>query len=118
MSKSEVSGKIQTVLGLIHPTDLGVTLMHEHLLIDTTCYYNESDYASNRSYKNIPFTPELTSKSHDLYVHHLDGARMYDESEAIQEVSAYKYSGGNSLVDTTSVGIGSCLLYTSDAADE
>ncbi len=106
MSKSEVSGKIQTVLGLIHPADLGVTLMHEHLLIDTTCYYNESDYASNRSYKNIPFTPELTSKSHDLYVHHLDGARMYDESEAIQEVSAYKYSGGNSLVDTTSVGIG------------
>ena len=80
--------------------------MHEHLLIDTTCYYKESDYASNRSFKNIAFTPELTSKSHDLYIHHLDGARMYSESEAIKEVSAYKNSGGNSLVDTTSVGIG------------
>lgn len=106
MSKSELSGQIQTVLGSIHPTDLGITLMHEHLLIDTTCYYYESDYASVRSLKNIPFRPELTSKSHDLYIHHLDGARMYDESVAIEEVAAYKNSGGNSLVDTTSIGIG------------
>ncbi len=106
LAKSEVSGQIQTVLGPIHPENLGITLMHEHLLIDTTCYYKESDYASNRSFKNIAFTPELTSKSHDLYIHHLDGARMYSESEAIKEVSAYKNSGGNSLVDTTSVGIG------------
>jgi phosphotriesterase-related protein len=80
--------------------------MHEHLLIDTTCYYYESDYASVKSLKNMPFKPELTSKSHDLYIHHLDGARMYDDSVAIQEVSAYKNSGGNSLVDTTSIGIG------------
>ena len=106
MSKSELSGQIQTVLGPIHPRDLGITLMHEHLLIDTTCYYSESEYASTRSFRDMPFRPELISKSHDLYVHHLDGARMYDESEAIKGVSAYKNSGGSSLVDTTSVGIG------------
>ena len=34
MSKSERTGKIQTVLGLIEPDELGVTLAHEHSLID------------------------------------------------------------------------------------
>lgn len=106
MSKSELSGKVQTVLGVINPDELGITLMHEHLLLDITCYFYESEYASVRSFKDIPFKPELTSKSYELYVHHLDGGRMYDESETIQEVTAYKNSGGNSLVDTTSIGIG------------
>ena len=35
MSKNPFqTGKIQTVLGLIEPGELGVTLTHEHLLID------------------------------------------------------------------------------------
>ncbi|MCY3777032.1 MAG: hypothetical protein OXH11_13745, partial [Candidatus Aminicenantes bacterium] len=32
-------GKIQTVTGPIEPEDLGVTLIHEHLYFDLTCYY-------------------------------------------------------------------------------
>jgi hypothetical protein len=32
-------GKVQTVRGLIDPGQLGVTLMHEHLLIDMQCYF-------------------------------------------------------------------------------
>ena len=39
-------GKVQTVLGLIKPEDLGVTLMHEHLLIDQSCggvYFSEPE---------------------------------------------------------------------------
>ena len=32
--KRELTGKVQTVRGLISPDDLGVTLPHEHLFID------------------------------------------------------------------------------------
>ncbi len=34
MKRDELRGKVQTVLGLIDPADLGQTLMHEHILWD------------------------------------------------------------------------------------
>ena len=37
----EMAGKIQTVLGVIDADDLGVTLSHEHLLIDMKVYFSE-----------------------------------------------------------------------------
>ncbi|MAT08623.1 MAG: aryldialkylphosphatase, partial [Chloroflexi bacterium] len=37
MASTERTGKIQTVLGLIEPDELGITLTHEHALIDLSC---------------------------------------------------------------------------------
>jgi phosphotriesterase-related protein len=34
MTRDELRGRIQTVLGLIEPAALGRTLMHEHVLCD------------------------------------------------------------------------------------
>ena len=97
---------VQTVLGQIDPARLGVTLMHEHMLLDTTCYFQESEHASLRGFKDIPFYPEMTARSDVLYNHHLDGSRMFDERAAIEEVLEFRHAGGGSFVDTTSVGIG------------
>lgn len=36
MTREDLKGKIQTVLGPIEPAGLGPTLMHEHLLCDIT----------------------------------------------------------------------------------
>ena len=36
MTREDIKGKIQTVLGPIGPDELGPTLMHEHLLCDIT----------------------------------------------------------------------------------
>ena len=49
MVESELSGKVQTVLGLIDGKDLGVTLTHEHLLIDGKCVFTEPEGASERA---------------------------------------------------------------------
>ena len=46
--KSSLSGKIQTVLGPIEPSELGITLMHEHLLIDLSAYSTQAEDASTR----------------------------------------------------------------------
>ena len=35
------SGKIQTVLGLIDPSELGITLPHEHLFIELGLWFKE-----------------------------------------------------------------------------
>ena len=106
MAERGPMGMVQTVLGPIEPTRLGVTLMHEHMLLETTCYFRESEHASIRGFKYIPFYPELTARSDVLYNHHLDGSRMFDERAAIEEVLEFRHAGGGSFVDTTSVGIG------------
>ena len=36
---TDIEGKVQTVLGPVEPADLGVTLTHEHMLIDLRVLY-------------------------------------------------------------------------------
>jgi predicted metal-dependent phosphotriesterase family hydrolase len=42
MRQEELVGKAQTVLGLIDPECLGVTLPHEHLFVDQASVYLRS----------------------------------------------------------------------------
>jgi predicted metal-dependent phosphotriesterase family hydrolase len=39
---------VQTVLGLISPDDLGVTLPHEHFMIYASVYYREPELTSDK----------------------------------------------------------------------
>ena len=39
--ETKKKGKVQTVLGLINPKELGATVTHEHLLVDLMCYFYE-----------------------------------------------------------------------------
>ena len=48
MADFNMSGKVQTVLGPIEPDELGVTLTHEHLLIDISVLYSAQDTASGK----------------------------------------------------------------------
>jgi phosphotriesterase-related protein len=36
LSRNDLTGKVQSVRGLIDPAELGQTLMHEHVLYDPT----------------------------------------------------------------------------------
>ena len=54
---SKDSKKVITVTGLIEPEDMGLTLSHEHLLIDfTLMYHGEKDSKGNP--KKIPIKME------------------------------------------------------------
>ncbi|MBR62106.1 MAG: hypothetical protein CL904_05565 [Dehalococcoidia bacterium] len=105
MSKSERTGKIQTVLGLIEPDDLGVTLTHEHSLIDLSCYFSMPEEATERWYVDQPVTIEILSSLMPRLFHNRDVGDLCDEKHQTEEVYKYYLSGGNSLVDTTSIGI-------------
>jgi phosphotriesterase-related protein len=91
--KTERTGKVQTVLGLIDPADLGITLTHEHILVD------------QRDWIDKPVTLDrlggVTSRFYNL-----DSMVILEEKAAVEETFKFKLAGGGSLVDVTSIGIG------------
>lgn len=105
MADSEMKGKIQTVLGLIEPEQMGVTLTHEHLLIDLDGYFAEADEASTRFYADQPVTIDMLGKMGKLWFRNHANLRLLDERLAIKEALRFKHAGGNSMVDTTGIGI-------------
>lgn len=98
------AGKVQTVLGLIEPEQVGMTMMHEHLLIDMRCRYQppEGDPAAGE----LPYAIER--RTDILYdpAGTRDNLALLDEQEAIAEALELRKGGGGTLVDTTTIGIG------------
>ncbi|MBM3949555.1 MAG: hypothetical protein FJ312_10055 [SAR202 cluster bacterium] len=105
MPKSKMSGKIQTVLGPIEPEKLGITHTHEHLLIDLACYFQVPDAASERVLINAPLTMDRLGNIYAKWNYNWDSMQLLDVATAIEQVSRFKYAGGSSIVDTTSIGI-------------
>lgn len=105
MSPRGPSGKVQTVLGAVEPGTLGITLTHEHLLIDVGCYFEMPEEASKRYYVDKPVTMDMLGKVWEMWQFVRDQQQLLDEQVATEEVLKYRYAGGHSLVDTTSIGI-------------
>ncbi|XP_071798173.1 N-acetyltaurine hydrolase-like [Asterias amurensis] len=103
---SNLSGKIQTVLGVIDPSELGLTMTHEHLNID----YNSCFKQPPEQYKDhvdLPLTIE-----HLWWIHHYPySSKANLELKTVQndvkdELKFYHAHGGRSIVDATNIGIG------------
>ena len=106
MATSERSGKIQTVVGLIEPEALGITLTHEHMLIDLSYFNHIPDEASERAWLDAPVTMENRNGIIKRTHFNKPDYQMVDEREAFKEVAAFRNAGGTSMVDATSNGIG------------
>ncbi len=104
MSKS-LNGKVQTVLGLINPDQLGVTSMHEHLIIDFTVVFQKPEDIIGRTKSYEPVSMQnLGWVRYDPF-RSFTNLSLKDEVTAVEEVKKFVASGGQSIVDTTSVGI-------------
>ncbi len=106
MIRSETSGKVQTVLGPIEPDSLGITHTHEHLLIDMGCYHETPDEASERAWIDAPVTMDRLGGLFRRVPTNLSAGKLLDVDTAIEELSRYRFAGGNSVVDATSIGVG------------
>lgn len=103
--KDEPVKNAQTVLGLVAPDDLGVTLPHEHFLVDLSIYYREpEDEASRRRALEPVNLKNLGWIMYNQY-NNLDNMRLMDEDVAIEEASLFKDVGGSAIVDVTSKGL-------------
>ena len=106
MNRSELKGKVQTVLGLIFPGELGITLPHEHLICDGTTWYSEPEEASEKRLMRQPVTIDILWWLRYHPFRNWDDLQLLDEQTAVDEVLIYKAHGGRSIVELTIRGIG------------
>jgi phosphotriesterase-related protein len=106
MERSDLKGKVQTVLGLIEPEQLGVTLPHEHLVSDGSCWFVEPDTATEKEMAHRPVTVDILWWVRYHLFQNLDDMLMLDEEEAIKEAMDFKMEGGNSIVEMSNIGLG------------
>ncbi|MCT7376908.1 phosphotriesterase family protein [Chelativorans salis] len=106
-SKAHVgSGLVMTVGGTTPAEQLGVTLMHEHILNDCRCWWNEPKEPERRYLAGQPVRIEILSElRQDPFVNKHNIA-LDDEPLAIEELRQFAKAGGNTVVDPTCRGIG------------
>ena len=100
------AGRVQTVLGTIEPGDLGVTLGHEHLLVDLSKFPGDPAESLAPELYEQPLTLENLGMVNYYHVPNVDNSRLDDVQTAIDEVRMYVEHGGRSLIDATCIGIG------------
>ena len=106
MQTKELSGKVQTVLGLIEPEELGITLPHEHLLLDVSFYFVEPEIVRERELAYAPVSMENLSWIKFNRLSNLDDLKLEDEETAIDEALLFKEAGGKTIVELTNIGMG------------
>lgn len=90
----DISGKVQTVRGLVEPSEIGTTLMHEHIFIDFKA--------------PPPMVPPPTGISvlkEPGAAKGGGGGGLVDYATSLDEVLRFKAAGGGTIVDVTNFGL-------------
>ncbi|MBI2965190.1 MAG: aryldialkylphosphatase [Chloroflexi bacterium] len=105
MTARDAKGKVLTVRGPVDPQDLGITLTHEHLLIDLSVVFVDPGNENGRrlaeeevGLANLGWIRVNWSSNRDNLV-------QTDVELATREAARYRDAGGGTLVDATSIGI-------------
>ena len=106
LASSDISGKVQTVLGPVEPSDLGITLSHEHLVYDFSANFEEPVDPDLKSLAAAPVSMGILGWLRHNWRCNLDNLSFQDVDTASEEVSHFAKAGGKTVVDTTSIGIG------------
>jgi phosphotriesterase-related protein len=96
-----LAGQIQTVLGAIAPEAIGITLPHEHLLIDFTVMFAEPAAAGDKGRAGAPVSLANLGWVRQNFNANLDNLRLLDEQTAQDEILLFKHAGGRTVVDPT-----------------
>ena len=105
MAGFNLAGKVQTVLGEVEPEQLGITLTHEHLLIDMSPLFAPPERAGAKGFYYEPVSLKTVGRIRHWTERNLDNVQLTDVYTAIDEANIYKQYGGGTLVDATSIGI-------------
>lgn len=106
MKRQERKGKIQTVLGLIEPSQLGITLPHEHLMSDGSGWFVEPADSFEKAMAHRPVSVDILWWLTYHRFTNLDDMICMDEQEAVEEITAFQLAGGNSVVEMSNIGLG------------
>src|SRR5438876_7225339 len=96
-----LGGQVQTVLGAVAPDAIGVTLPHEHLLIDFKVMFVEPADARDKGRAWEPVSLANLGWVRQNFNSNLDNLRLTDEQVAKDEILLFKDAGGHTVVDPT-----------------
>ncbi len=100
------SGQVMTVLGPVPASELGITLMHEHLLNDCRCWWHRPTEPARMRLACEPVNAGIIGELRmDPFVN-LDNCRLEDERLAAAELAQATDLGCRTVVDPTCAGIG------------
>jgi phosphotriesterase-related protein len=106
MSSSANGKSVWTVLGPVEPTQLGVTLPHEHLLVDGSCFF-ERDAPEAAELADLPLTEEIVPRVRAASCANKDNLLLVDRDLTVAELGEFAGLGGDTVVDVTSTfGLG------------
>src|SRR5262245_45132335 len=100
-----MQGKVMTVLGASEPQDLGITLTHEHLLVDLRVWSHERGDEEKQAVIHAPVHLSAPDTIRRYPVLDLDTFVLDDVGLAITELRQFKAGGGSSMVDCTNNGL-------------
>ncbi len=110
------SGLVMTVDGPIAVADLGLTLMHEHLVNDCRCWWNAPKEPERAHLATEPVHAGILGELRmDPFVN-LDNCALDDHRLAAAELLPFKAAGGRTVVDPTCRGIGRSPLKLREIA--
>lgn len=96
----------ETVLGPVRGEHLGLTLPHEHLVLNGSAIFAEPAVSSDRGMARAPLGWSTLSWLRYHPYESIDNVMMLDEAEAEAELALFRNAGGGTLVDVTVSGIG------------
>lgn len=99
-----MAGAVRTVAGPVDPADLGVTLMHEHLWMDSTPLLAVHGYEAAEA--AVPWDAAVAAEARWNPGVHPDNYRLTDEDAAVAELEPYRALGGGAVVDLTPASLG------------
>ncbi len=97
----KLKGKAQTVLGLVDGDELGFTLPHEHLFIDTMSWFVEPSESDDKEMAHQPISLENLSWVRSHKTSSLENLHLSDEETAIREARRFQEAGGSRIVEVT-----------------
>ncbi|MEE6466787.1 hypothetical protein FKM82_007049 [Ascaphus truei] len=115
---STLSGKVQTVLGPIHPNQLGYTLTHEHLTMTFNCCYCPPPEGQEALSEEPIAMKNLFWLKQNPYSNK-ENLLLNQEVEAIkEELLFFKAAGGGAIVENTTTGISRDMKTLKRLAEE
>jgi phosphotriesterase-related protein len=101
-----MANRVQTVLGDVPAEELGIVLMHEHLLCDLTSYVELPDQVTKRKLAKAKVDiTNLGVLRRDPFAI-WDNLILDDAELAMEEIKRFKWAGGKTVVEATCNGMG------------
>ncbi len=101
-----MAASVMTVLGPVDVADLGVTLPHEHLMLDLTCLWTAPSDPARLPLVDAPVEIAARGLLACGPYHSLDNLRLDNVDHVTDEIARFAALGGRTVVDLSTRSIG------------